>query len=242
MTMRRFQTDPSANLLLSILPAGEFEKVAATLQQIDLKAGDILWEVGDKNKFIYFPTTAVLSLDFESDRGETVSIALIGRSGMAGSDIALGNIRMPDRGVTLIAGEAFRMPRGDAQTELQECGDFQNMFTTYTSALLKKISQNAVCNRLHQIDQQICRLLLEISDESSKQRISLTHQRLSELLGIRRESVSVTIAKLKKRKAIDAKRGGITIRDRSELSSAACDCYEQSKENFATTIDFYASH
>lgn len=242
MPTRRPQTEPKANLLLSLLPDGEFEKVAPMLEHVVLKAGDVLWEVGDKNRFVYFPTTAVLSLDYESDRGETVSIGLIGRSGMAGSDVALGNLRMPDRGVIVASGEAYRLPRRHAQKELEECGDFQNMFTTYASGLLKKIAQNAVCNRLHQIDQQVCRLLLDISDESGIDRISLTHQRISELLGIRRESVSVTITKLKKRKAIESVRGSVSVKSRSKLESAACECYQLSKENFATTIDSYASH
>lgn len=235
------RTEPNVNLLLSLLPDGEYQKVAATLEHVEIKAGEVLWEVGDKNKFVYFPTSVVLSLDYESDHGETVSIALIGRRGMAGSDVALGNIRMPDRSVAVVSGEAWRMPRREAQDELSDCGDFQNLFTTYTSAVLKKIAQNSVCNRLHQIDKQVFRLLLEISDELNSDQITLTHQRLSELLGIRRESVSITLMKLRKQKAIDCRRGGISINSRTKLESLACECYELAKENFEATIDSFTS-
>lgn len=241
MTKRRSIEDPSSNMLLSLLPPGEFAKVSQMLEHVELKAGEAIWEVGDKNRFVYFPTSALISLDYESDRGETISVGLIGHNGMAGSDVALGNLRMPDRGVVVIAGQAWRMRRRHAQEELQECGDFQNMFTTYASAAARKIAQNAVCNRLHQIDQQISRLLLEISEEARSDRVSITHQRLSELLGIRRESVSLTLTKLKKMRAIETHRGSIIVKDKSKLISGACECFTLSKENFTTTIDSYSS-
>jgi CRP-like cAMP-binding protein len=237
MPIRPPQAEPNVNLLLSLLPEGEYEKVAKMLEHVEIKAGDVLWEVGDMNKFVYFPTSVVISLDYETDRGESVSIALIGRSGMAGSDIALGNIRMPDRAVAVVSGDAWRLPRRDAQDELKDCGDFQNLFTTYSIGVLKKIAQNAVCFRLHQIDKQACRLLLEISDESSSDEIALTHQRLSELLGVRRESVSITLMKLKNQDAIKCRRGGMTIIDRRKLESLACECFDMAKENFETAID-----
>lgn len=238
----RSQTEPKENLMLSLLCDREYKKVAATLEPVELSHGDVLWEVGEDGDFVYFPTSAVLSLDYESDQGETVSIALIGRNVVAGHDVATGNTPTSDRAVVVVAGEAWRMPRREAQTEMNEHGDFQHVFSTCASGMLKKIAQNAVCNRLHHIDQQICRLLLDISDESSCNEITLTHQRLSELLGIRRESVSVSLSKLIKQKAIDCQRGCVAVKSRDRLRTAACECYEMSKEFFATAIESHTSH
>lgn len=232
---------PSNNLLLDALPKGEFEKLLTMLEYIELEAGRVLWESDEKGRHLYFPTTSLISLNYESDSGSSISIATIGRNGIVGTGIVMGNVRTPDRAVVHYEGAAYRIKAETAVTELEECGDLQALMMTYTQALLTKISQNAICNRLHRIDQQLCRLLLDFSDELQTETFNLTHDVIASILGVRRESVSLATGQLQKRKIIRASRGKLRIDDRGALSTAACECYEVAKTHLDQSLSQYRS-
>lgn len=232
---------PTNNLLLAALPKGEFENLIPMLEHIELKAGQTLWEAGEKGKHLYFPTTSLISLNYESDSGSSISIATLGRNGIAGTGFVMGNVRTPDRGVVQYTGSAYRIKAESAETELAECGDLQALLITYTQALMTKISQNAICNRLHRIDQQLCRLLLDFSDELQTETFNLTHDVVASVLGVRRESVSLAAGQLQKRKLIKVSRGTLRIADRKQLSSAACECYSVVKTQLDQSLAKYTS-
>lgn len=232
---------PDDNALLAVLPRGEFEKLAGFLELVDLHAGDVLWESGQKNRHVYFPTTALISLVYESDNGASISIANIGRTGTAGANVVMGNVRTPDRAVVLLDGRAYRMATMSVEDELVDCGQFHALILAYTQALLVRISQNAICNRLHRIEQQLCRLLLELNDELQTEAFQLTHDEISAILGVRRESISLAAGQLRKRKLVKIGRGKIQILSIDGLRTAACECNTVASEQLSNCLKEYSA-
>lgn len=234
---------PENNLLLAALPASDFADLAPILEYVELGSGETLWAADQKGKHLYFATTALISLNYESDNGSSISIATLGRKGIVGTGIVMGNVRTPDRAVVQHDGGAYRMKAETVKNELAECGNFQSLLTTYTQALMTKIAQNAICNRLHRIDQQLCRLLLDFSDELQTETFNLTHDVVASVLGVRRESVSLAAGQLQKRKILRASRGKLQILDRDAILHAACECYSVAKTHFDESLrKFIAEH
>jgi CRP-like cAMP-binding protein len=227
------------NKFLSVLPRKEFEDVKNALKHVELEAGDLLWEEGEKTRYLYFPTTSLISLVYDSDSGSSVAIATLGRSGIAGSNMVLGNIRTPDRAVVTYKGSAFRMEAGSVAKELSECGEFQSMLIAFTQVLITLISQNAICNRLHRIDQQLARWLLDCNEELGNELIEMTHDQIASVLGVRRESVSLAAAELQKRKAINGGRGKIKILNFPALRDISCECYSVVRKQLDHCLNSY---
>lgn len=232
---------PVNNLLLAALPKGEFEKLLPRLEHVEFEVDQTLWESGEGGKFVYFPTTSLVSLNYESDDGSSISIATLGRNGIVGTSIVMGNVRSPDRGVVQYKGSAYRIKADLVKTELDECGDFQTLMMTYAQALMTKISQNAICNRLHRIDKQLCRLLLEFSDELQTDTLNLTHDVIASILGVRRESVSIAAGQLNKRNLLKVTRAKFRIIDRDALASVACECYSVAKDHLDQSLSKYSA-
>ncbi|MBK9152955.1 MAG: Crp/Fnr family transcriptional regulator [Chloracidobacterium sp.] len=195
------------------------------LEHIELEPGSVLWESDQKTNYLYFPVSGLISLVYESDTGSSVSIGLIGRSGIVGTGIMTGNVRTPDRALVIYQGDAYRMKAASVLDEMADCGAFQGLLLAYTHAFMVQVSQNAICNRLHRIEQQLGRLLLEIRDQIDKDELKITHDVLAGILGVRRESVSLAASSLQRRKLIKASRGRVEIKDRDGLEHAACECY-----------------
>ncbi len=232
---------PEQNVLLATLPKSEFDKLLGFIEHIELAAGRTLWDSGEKGLHIYFPTTCLISLNYDSDNGSSISVATLGRNGIAGTGIVMGNVRTPDRAVVQYPGSAYRMKATTVKNELKECGDFHSLMMTYTQTLMTKISQNAICNRLHRIDQQLCRLLLDFSDELQSDTFNITHDVIAGVLGVRRESVSLAAGQLQSRKLIKATRGKLKVLDLKALSSAACECYSVAKDHLDRSLATYGS-
>ena len=227
------------NRLLAVLPEGEFKKIEGSLEAISLKPDQLLWETDEKGRFIYFPTTSLISLLYESDDGGSVSIATLGRNGMVGTNLVLGDVRTPDRAVVLCGGNAFRMKARSAEEELANCGEFQSMMIAYAQVFITEVSQNAVCNRLHRIEQQLARWLLECHDELQRNIISMTQEQIAASLGVRRESISLAAAQLQNRGLIEVKRGKIKIRDLKSLEATSCECYSVIKRQLDLCLEKY---
>lgn len=241
MPVPKLVDTPENNLLLAALPRAEFEKIVGVLEYVELESGRILWEPDEKGTHIYFPTSSLISLNYESDSGSSISVATLGRNGIVGTGIVMGNVRTPDRAVVHYTGYAYRMKAHSVKTELAECGDFQALLMTYTQALMTKISQNAICNRLHRIDKQLCRLLLDFQDELQTDTFVMTHDLVAGVLGVRRESVSLAAGTLQKQKLIKATRGKIRIINSESLRVTACECYSVAKAQLDHCITKYSS-
>jgi len=214
------------NHLLAALPAAEFTRVHSKLELISFDLGEVIFESGDRLHHVHFPTTAITSLLYIMENGATAEIGVIGNDGVCGYALFLGGDSMANRAVTQSAGEAFRMSAKDVKAEFALGGMFQKILLRYTQALMTQISQTAVCNRLHSLEQQLCRWLLLSHDRLDSDKLVMTHDLISNMLGVRREGVTLAAQKLAKRDLIKNVRGTITVIDRQGLEEAVCECYE----------------
>ena len=214
------------NHLLAVLPADEYARIQNKLEPISVKLGEVVFESGDKLKHVYFPTTAIISLLYIMENGATAEIGVIGNDGVCGHALFLGGESMSNRAIIQSAGAAFRMSAKDLKAEFAIGGIFQKILLRYTQALMTQISQTAVCNRLHSLEQQLCWWLLLSHDRLDSDKLVMTHDLISNMLGVRREGVTLAAKKLAQRKLIKNVRGTIIVIDRPGLEESVCECYE----------------
>lgn len=225
MTKTTMTHDQSQNVLLAALPDAEWRSIRDSCTIVEIEKGQVLWEVNEKGKYLYFPISSLVSLMYETQDGDSISVATIGRNGIVGTSIVM-DIRTPDRAVVTYSGLTYKMASSRVKSELAECGDFQDLLMTYTQGLLTQIAQNAICYRLHRVDQHLSRLLLELVDELQTEAFDLTQEHLANLLGVRRESVSLSLANLSKMGVIETSRGKVTISNVNKLRAIVCECHE----------------
>jgi CRP-like cAMP-binding protein len=218
--------DALKNFLLAALPEDEFGRVKSKLEPVSLILGEVLYESGDKMDYAYFPTTVIISLLYIMENGATAEIGVIGNDGLVGISLFMGGDSMPNRAIIQSAGEAYRMKAKDLKVEFALGGVFQKMLLRYTQALMTQISQTAVCNRLHSLEQQLCRWLLLSHDRLNSDKLVMTHDLISNMLGVRREGVTLAAQKLAKKNLIKNVRGTIMLLDRQGLEDAVCECYQ----------------
>ena len=233
--------DPIQNQLLAALPKSEFEKIRPFLEPVILKRGEVLWEADEKNRYIYFPNTAMICLLYETEDGQSIEVGVIGRQGLVGIATYMGDARVSNRVVVQRGGIAYRMKGKDVMKEFSECGDFQDILMCYAQSLITQISQTAICNRLHSIEQQLCRWLLINHDHQQTKTFLMTHDQISNLLGVRRESISMAAEHLKDRRLIEYSRGNITLLDRKGIFASACECYRVVREQYDRMLSKYVS-
>ncbi len=220
------QNDPLKNYLLASLPKEELERILPKLEPIPLKLGKVLYESGNKMEHAYFPTTSIVSLLYVMENGSTAEIGVIGNDGIVGIALFMGGDTTPNRAVVQAAGLAFKMKAKDLKAEFALGGVFHNMLLRFTQALLTQISQTAVCNRLHSVEEQLCRWLLLSHDRLQSDKLVMTHDLISNMLGVRREGITLAAQKLAKQSLITNVRGTITVTDRQGLERVVCECYK----------------
>lgn len=214
------------NHLLAALPREEFARIEPDLETVAFALGDVLYESGDKLTHVYFPTTAIISLLYIMQSGATAEIGIAGNNGLVGIAIFMGGETTSNRAIVQSAGDAVRMNGGAVKTAFALGGVFQNVLLRYTQSLMTQISQTAVCNRLHSVEQQLCRWLLINHDQLQTDKLVMTHDLIANMLGVRREGVSIAAGHLQDRGLIKYVRGTITMLDRAGLEAAVCECYQ----------------
>jgi CRP-like cAMP-binding protein len=214
------------NHILASLEDAEIERLRSKLELVEFELGNVVYESGQKMEHAYFPTTAVVSMLYLMENGGTAEIGIIGNDGMLGMSLFLGGDTTTSRAVIQSAGEALMIKPEDLRDEFGRAGRFQDLLLRYTQALMTQISQTAVCNRLHEVEEQLCRWLLLSHDRLNSDKLVMTHDLISNMLGVRREGVTLAAKKLASRKLIKNTRGTIEIIDRHGLEAAACECYE----------------
>ncbi len=214
------------NHLLAALPRKEFARIESDLEPVSFALGDVLYESGDKLTHVYFPTTAIISLLYIMQSGATAEIGIAGNNGLVGIALFMGGETTSNRAVVQSAGAAVRMKGGAVKTAFALGGVFQNVLLRYTQSLMTQISQTAVCNRLHSVEQQLCRWLLINHDQLQTDKLVMTHDLIANMLGVRREGVSIAAGHLQGHGLIKYVRGTITILDRPGLEAAVCECYQ----------------
>ncbi len=229
------------NHLLAALPADEFDRLKPDLTAVSLTLGEVIYESGELLEYIYFPTTAIISLLYIMENGSTAEIGMSGNDGLVGIALYMGGSTTPSRAVVQSAGNAFRLRSKALKFEFGLNGVFQNILLRYTQALMTQISQTAVCNRLHSVEQQLCRWLLINHDLLQTNKLIMTHDLIANMLGVRREGVSIAAGNLQKKGLIKYVRGTITMLNREGLETAACECYQVVKDEYDRLLGKYIS-
>jgi CRP-like cAMP-binding protein len=223
---------PTKNRLLAALPQEEYERILPHLGRVSFALGAVLYESGGRMEHIYFPTTAIISLLYTMENGSSAEMGMAGHEGLVGVALFMGGNTMPNRAVVQSAGETFRMRAKVLQDEFARGGAFQRLLLRYTQALITQMSQTAVCNRLHAIEQQLCRLLLLSHDRLDSDELVMTQELLANMLGVRREGVTAAAGRLQEQELISYVRGRIRILDRGGLEEAVCECYKVVKDEY----------
>src|SRR5262249_4988815 len=213
------------NAIVRGLPAADRARLTAALQPVTFDLGHVISEPGRRMDYIYFPTTAVVSSLYTTEEGATAEMGLAGSDGVVGVSLFLGGEPPPNRTVVIVAGDAFRLKANALREEFAAGGALQLQLLRYTQSLITQISQTAVCNRLHAVEQRLSRWLLMCHDRVDRDELQMTQEFISNMLGGRRETVTVAAGRLQDAGLIRYARGHITIVDRKGLEDAACECY-----------------
>jgi len=229
------------NRLLNSLPEPEYQRLLPRLEEVSFSLGEVVYEFGGQLDYVYFPTNSIVSLLYTMENGTSAEMGLTGNEGVVGIALFMGGGTMPNRAVVQSAGGALRMKARVLQDEFALGGKFQQMLLRYTQALITQISQTAVCNRLHAVEQQLCRWLLLSHDRVNGDELLMTQELIADMLGVRREGVTVAAGHLQDAGAISYVRGRITILDRHKLEEIACECYQVVKDEFDRLLGTTAS-
>jgi CRP-like cAMP-binding protein len=227
---------PNQNHLLAALPTAEFERLAPHLEPVELLLGDVLHESGGLMHYVYFPTTAILSLHYVMENGSSSEIAGVGNEGVLGISLFMGGNTTPSRAVVQTGGRGYRLRAQLMLQEFNRAGLMQQLLLRYTQALITQMSQTAACNRHHSLVQQLCRWLLLTLDRMPTNELIMTQELVASMLGVRREGVTEAAGKLQQTGVIRYRRGHITVLDRSGLESQVCECYQVVKKEFSRLL------
>jgi len=223
---------PRQNLLLAALPEDIWSRLEPYVELTEMPLGQVLCESGSKMNYVYFPTNSIVSLLYVMEDGHSAEIGIVGNEGVIGIALFMGGETTPSRAVVQSGGTAYRLPGRFLKKEFSEAGPLQRLLLRYTQALITQMSQTAVCNRHHSIDQQLSRWLLMSMDRLSSNELVMTQELIANMLGVRREGVTESAGRLQKLGLITYKRGRITIVDRPSLEKYTCECYEVVRREF----------
>jgi CRP-like cAMP-binding protein len=216
-----------ANALLTALPRAEQRALLPALEEVVLKFGSELYVRDEPMRFVYFPSDgAVISLLALVDGRHALEVGIIGPEGMLGVPLLLGVSRSPVKAIVQGAGSARRMPQRTFLKTCEENPGLQRLLRRYTHFLMLQISQTAACNRFHTVEARLAKWLLMTRDRVGSPSFHLTHEFLSDMLGVRRSGVTEAAQALMRRSLIVYKRGDIMVLDSKGLEAAACSCYE----------------
>ena len=214
------------NHLLHALPPREARSVEECLEGIDVVRDDVLLDVGDRVRFMYFPETAVFSITQPYSTGTSIEVAAVGCEGMICIGSALDNGQAStSRHVVQIEGRAMRVKRADFDSLFETLPTFRNLINGFAAGFIAGTLLSIACNRLHMVEPRLARWLLVTLDRSTSSVLPLTHEAMAEMLGVHRPTLSVALQSLVKAGAVRSGRGQIEIMDRTLLEDIACDCY-----------------
>jgi CRP-like cAMP-binding protein len=220
------------NHILAAFPAAEYDRVSPHLELIEMPLGEVLYESGGQLQHVYFPTTSIVSLQFVLEDGASAEIAVVGNEGILGISLFMGGNTTPSRAVVRSAGHGYRLKAELLQKEFNRAGPVMRLLLRYTQALITQMTQTAVCNRHHSVEQQLCRALLLSLDRLASDSLVMTQELIANMLGVRREGVTEAAGNLQRAGLIRYSRGRIDVLDRPGLEEAVCECYGVVKVEF----------
>ncbi len=213
------------NKLLALLPDEIWQRLQRHLSLLEVRAGEILGEPYCRLDHCYFPISSIVSMQHVAADGASTEVAAIGNEGLVGVDIFLGDGSTPNRVIVQSGGLIYRLKRDFLEAEFSRGRAVQHLLLRYTQALLAQISQRAVCNQRHSVDQQLCRWLLQSADRLGSAELTMTHELLGNTLGMRREGITAAAHKLLIGGLIAYRRGRISIINRAGIEACCCECY-----------------
>ena len=219
------ESTPKQNRLLAALPQSEYERLLPHLEPVALPLGWTVHGPGDRQGFLYFLTEGIVSRLYVAHNGASTEFALTGREGVIGVASFLGGVSMPSQALVLSAGHGYRLCADLFTSEFMHDGLLPHLLLRYTQALITQVGQIAVCNRLHSVEQQLCRWILSFLDRSSANEMLITQETIAELLGVRRESITEAAGRLQDAGMIHYSRGHVAVLDRRRLQANVCECY-----------------
>jgi CRP-like cAMP-binding protein len=224
------QHSPRQNRLLAALSSGDIEPLLPQLELVQMRLGDSVYEPGEQLEHAYFPTTAIVSLHYVTATGATCETSGVGNEGVVGISLFMGGDSTPSSAVVHTAGYAYRLQRSTMRQEFNGHGSMERVLLGYVQALITQISQTAVCNRHHSVEQQVCRWLLMTLDRIPSGDLVMTQELIASILGVRREGITQAAGRLQQDGYIRYRRGHLTVLDRSGLEAHACECYSVVKK------------
>jgi len=228
----RASTIPKDNRLLAALPEASYESLLPFLEPVVLPLGLSVYEPGAAQDYVWFPTDSIVSLLYVLADGAAAEIAVTGNEGLVGIALFMGGETTPSRAVVQSAGHGFRLRASALRTEFERGGALQHLLLRYTQALITQMTQTAVCNRHHSVDQQLCRWLLLSLDRLPGNELAMTQELIANMLGVRREGVTEAAGKLQAEGLIRYSRGHIKVVDRERLEARVCECYAVVKKEY----------
>ncbi len=217
--------DLRANHLLAAMPAAVHKRLDRYLKLAPMPLGHVLYESNKPLTEVFFPVDSIVSMVYVMEDGRSAEIALVGNEGILGVALFMGGKSMSHRAIVQSAGHAYALSAEVLMREFGRSGDLQHLLLRFTQALLTQMAQTAVCNRHHSVDQQLCRWLLLSLDRLSSTQLTMTHELIANMLGVRRMGVTEAAGKLQEAGLIKYNRGRITVLDRVRLETRACECY-----------------
>jgi len=228
--------DRSKNLLLAGVPKASWDRWESHLEVVDMPLGQVLYESGGPLSHVYFPTTSIVSLLYVLENGSSAEIAVVGNEGLVGISLFMGGESTPSRAVVQSAGTGYRLRAKYMKDEFDSNVPVLQLLLRYTQALIAQMSQTAVCNRHHSLDQQLCRWLLLSLDRMVGTELVMTQELIANMLGVRREGVTECALKLQADGLIRYTRGRITVLDRPRLEVRTCECYAVVQREYARLL------
>jgi CRP-like cAMP-binding protein len=217
--------DIKRNHLLAAMPESAWLRWRPMLEAVDMPLGQVLYESGVTMQHVYFPTTSIVSMLYVTQSGASAELAVVGNEGIVGISLFMGGGSTPSRAVVQSAGKGYRLDARVMKIEFDKAGPVLHLLLRYTQALITQMTQTAVCNRHHSLDQQLCRWLLLSMDRLQGSELVMTQELIANMLGVRREGVTEGALKLQKLGLISYARGRITVLNRLGLEKRSCECY-----------------
>ena len=228
----RSSNTPKRNRLLAALPEKDYRALLPFLEEVPLPLGMVVYESGGEQRYVYFPASSIVSLLYVLADGSSAEIAVTGNEGLVGISLFMGGETTPSRAVVQSAGHGYRLRGEVLRKGFESGGALQHLLLRYTQALITQMTQTAVCNRHHSVDQQLCRWLLLSLDRLPDNELVMTQELIANMLGVRREGVTEAAGKLQDEGMIRYSRGHITVLDRAKLEARVCECYAVVKKEY----------
>ena len=215
----------TGNRIVELLPRDESRRLLSSARTVSLPLGQLVFQPDGPMGHVYFPTTSVFGVVLAVDDGKQVEASTVGNEGMVGLPAFLGLNYHPFRVLVQVPGEALQLPAATFSQQARPGGTLDRLLRRYTLYRLAGAGQTGACNTLHPVAERMARWLLMAHDRAGKAGFSLTHEFMSELLGVRRQTISLVARTLQQAGVITYRRGVLRVLDREGLEATSCACY-----------------